>query len=241
MDLSFLKNVEVKAVPQKNSTAKKATLEKFPVAGAHFRVYKNGRMFSNKEIAAKYNLNFGAQIEGEDKKAVTVGNGLDIFSSENWQMIKTEETILFVGIVARQGNSKIDVYGSTRYDEDGNPKGDINANSIAAFVKDSLIEMLETVYGVDFEECDFVDLTIAEEFPIKAPNDVYSIPKVVSRGDSKGQPVFVTRTNLQVFPLVVFKAEDGAETVDPDQTDLEDSIKEVANENGSAKEAILPA
>ena len=109
MDLSFLKNAEVKEVAVKKK-ATRATLEKFPVEGADFRVYKNGRMFTAPATAGEYNLAFGPKLEGEgDAKAITVGNGLDIFSSENWQMISTPETIVFVGVVARQGNSKIDV------------------------------------------------------------------------------------------------------------------------------------
>jgi len=221
MNLSFLKNVEVKEVATK-SKASRVTLEKHPVEGADFRVYKNGRIFPAAATATEYNLAFGPKLEGEEDgaKAVTVGNGLDIFSSENWQMIATPQTMLFIGVVPRQGNAKIDIYGSTSYDKDsGEPTRDIYANSVSAFGKDTLIDLLTSVYGVDFsdEGVDYVDLSVARDFQIKAPHDVYSIPKVVSRGDKKGQPVFVTRMNISVFPLVVFEVASEPEDIQPTQ------------------------
>ena len=101
MDLSFLNNVEVKEVATK-AKVNRITLEKTPVAGADFRVYKNGRIFTHPDTAAKYNLAFGPKesivIPGKDSeddttKEVISGNGLDIFSSENWQMLATPETV----------------------------------------------------------------------------------------------------------------------------------------------------
>lgn len=240
MDLSFLKNVEVKEVAKK-AKAERVKLDKSPVEGAHFRVYKNGRMFTSEATAAEYNLEFAPMEEiivpgkdsSEDKtKLIKAGNGLDIFSSENWQMIAVPQPMLFIAVVARNGNPKIDVYGSTGYDEDNNPKRSIHANTVQAFCKDWLVPQLETVYGVDFEEVDYVDLVMNVEYAIEAPatpsgDRMYSIPKTVSRGESKGDLTFLTRKNVQVFPLTVFEPV----TVDPDQVDLEDSIEEVEAES----------
>lgn len=243
MNLDFLKNVEVKEVVTKAKVSK-ATLDKFPVEGADFRVFSNGRIFTSPATADKYLLHFGAKetiiIPGKDSsedksKDVPVGNGLDIFSSEDWQQLAPEETILFIGIVPRDGNGKIDVYGSTSYDDDGEPKRHIDANSVTTFVKEWLVPQLETVYGIDFEENAFVDLVIAEDYKIETKSHVYSIPKTQSRGDDKGKLVFNTRKDIDVFPLVVFQpaTEPEGETVDPDQTDLEDAIVEAEAENNA--------
>jgi hypothetical protein len=247
MDLSFLKNVEVKEVAVK-AKAERVKLDKSPVMGAHFRVYKNGRIFTADGTAVEYHLEFAPKEEiivpgkdsSEDKtKEITTGNGLDIFSSENWQMIAVPQPMLFIAIVARNGNPKIDVYGSTSYDDDGVPKRSIHSNTVSSFGKDWLVPQLETVYGVDFEEVDHVDLVMATEYAIEAPltpngDRMYSIPKTVSRGDNKGDLVFLTRKNVKVFPLTVFEV---AEVTDPAQVDLEDSIAEVTDETADTTEA----
>lgn len=249
MDLSFLKNVEVKEVAVK-AKAERVKVEKSPVEGASFRVYKNGRMFVSAEIADKFNLEFGAKEEitipgkdgAEDKvKEVVVGNGLDIFSSENWQMIATPQPMLFVAAIPREGNAKIDVFGSCKYEDDGTPKGSIESNVPSTFVKEVLIPELESLYGVNFEEVDFVDLVMNTEYGIDAPRGIFSIPKTVSRGANKGELVFVTRKNITVFPLTVFdvippppgiEVEETTTTQDPNQVDLEASIAEVTTDSG---------
>jgi hypothetical protein len=232
MKMVNLKEVAVKA------RAERVKLDKSPVTGASFRVYKNGRIFTAEAIAEEYSLEFGAKEEiivpGKDTdtdktKEVVIGNGLDIFSSENWQMIATPAPMLFVAIVPRHGNPKIDVYGSTSYEEDGIPKRSIDSNTVSSFGKDILVPQLEELYGVNFEEVDFIDLVMVTEYAIEAPRGVFSIPKTVSRGDNKGDLVFVTRKNITVFPLTVFEgvAESKDEATDSDQIDLEDSIQEV--------------
>jgi len=245
MDLSFLKNVEVKEVAVK-AKADRVKLDKFPIEGASFRVYKNGRIFTAPVVAGKYALEFSAKeevvIPGKDSdddkiKEVATGNGLDIFSSENWQMIATPSPMLFVAVVPRDGNPKIDIYGSTTYEDDGTAKRSIESNTVSTFAKEYLIPQLETLYGINFEEVDFVDLIMNTEYAIEAPKTkngdrMYSIPKTVSRGDNKGDLVFLTRKNISVFPLTVFEGiaePEGEEVVEEagKQVDLEESIEEV--------------
>lgn len=245
MDLSFLKNVEVKEVPPK-VRAERVKLDKFPVEGAHFRVYKNGRIFAAKQVAEDYKLEFTAKeeilIPGKDTdddktKLVATGNGLDIFSSENWQMIATPAPMLFIAVVPRNGNPKIDIYGSCTYEEDGTPKRSIENNTLSTFAKEVLVPLLEEVYGVDFEANDYVDLVMNTDYAIEAPRNVFSIPKTVSRGDNKGDLVFVTRKDVTVFPLTVFVAEDTDSIgVDAGQVDIEDSIQEIQD---SVQEVIV--
>jgi len=234
MDLSFLKNVEVKEVAPK-MRAERVKLEKFPVGGAHFRVYKNGRIFTDPVIAGKYALNYGPKeeitIPGKDTakdkvKLVPSGNGIDIFSSENWQMIATPTPMLFIAIVGRAGNPKIDIYGSTSYDADGEPTRSIDTNTVSSFGKNFLVPKLEEIYGIDFEEADFVDLVMNTEYQIEAPRGVFSIPKTVSRGADKGELTFLTRKDVSVFPLTVFEAP----KPHGEQTNLEDAIDDAEKE-----------
>jgi hypothetical protein len=235
MDLSFLKNVEIKEVAVKAKAAR-IGLEKTPVEGADFRVYKNGRIFTHPKTAKDWELEFGPKVLDENEKEITAGNGLDIFCSTDWQMISTPEEMLFVAIVPREGNPKIDVYGSTTYNEDGTNKRSIDNNSISTFGADVLVELLASVYKVDWELVEHVDLVMNTEFQILAPKGVYSIPKVVSRGEKKGEPVFVTRSNISVFPLTLFTGVI-VNTVDENQVDLEDSIAEAEAEEAPAPTA----
>lgn len=247
MDLSFLKNVEVKEVAVK-AKAERVKLDKSPIPGANFRVYKNGRIFTSEGTATEYHLEFGPKEEiivpgkdsSEDKtKEVAAGCGLDIFSSENWQMIAVPQPMLFIAIVPRNGNPKIDVYGSSSYDDDGVPKRSIHSNTVSSFGKDWLVPQLEVLYGIDFEEVDYVDLVMNTEYGIEAPKTpngdrMYSIPKTVSRGDNKGDLVFLTRKNVLVYPLTVFEGVSEPEG----QVDLEESIAEIAGE-AEVKEVIV--
>jgi hypothetical protein len=224
MDLSFLKTVEVKEVAAK-AKASRISVAKTPVEGASFRVYKTGKIFTAEVIAKDWNLEFSSKEEVEEGgDLVIAGNGLDIFQSVDWQMITVPTPMLFVAVVPRHKNSKIDVYGSTTYNEDGSPKRSISSNTVSAFGKDFLIPALESIYGVNFEEVDYVDLVMQTEFPIVSPNNMYAIPKTVSRGENKGDLVYLTRKNINVFPLTVWEAPDVL------QVDLEDSIEEVEKE-----------
>ena len=219
MNLDFLKNVDVKEIAVQ-AKASRVSLNKTPKDGADFRVYKNGKMFAHPDTTEGFNLEFAPKEDG-----VLVGCGLDIFQSKDWPMIAIDENMLFVGIVPREGNSKIDVYGNTGYNEDGTPKRSVMSNSVQSFVKESLIPMLEELYGVNFEEVDFVDLVIQTDFPIVSPNGVYAIPKVVSKGKNKGESTLKARKDILVCPLTLLE-----ESIESNQVDLEDSIEEVENE-----------
>ena len=219
MNLDFLKNVDVKEVAI-NAKVSRMSLSKTPRDGADFRVYKSGKMFAHPDTAGLYGLEFAPKEEG-----VIVGCGLDIFQSKDWPMIAIDENMLFVGIVPRESNSKIDVYGNTGYNEDGTPKRSVMSNSVQSFVKESLVPMLEELYGVNFEEVDFVDLVIQTDFPIISPKGVYAIPKVVSKGKNKGEFTLKARKDILVCPLTIWE-----EPTNPNQVDLEDSIEEVENE-----------
>ena len=121
MDLSFLKTVEVKEVAAK-AKATRVSVAKTPVEGASFRVYKTGKIFTAESTAKDWNLEFSPKEELEDGNLIIAGNGLDIFQSLDWQMITVPTPMLFVAVVPRHKNSKVDVYGSTTYNEDGSFK-----------------------------------------------------------------------------------------------------------------------
>ena len=246
MNLDFLTNVKVVAV-DKPVTKGRTTLEKTPVDGADFRLYKNGRLFPHPTAVENYGLEFSAKVQTVDvdgKVTSTIqGSGLDIFNLKDWPMLKSTENMLVVAIVPRQGNPKIDVYAATQYEEDGSAKKSVYDNSVNTFCKDVLVPAVKTMYNVDWSKSAYVDLTISTAHPLKSPTDVYIIPKTTSRGDNKGKAMFVSREFIEVYPLVLFeeeKVEEVEEVVEevvitPDtqegekQVDLLDSILETTS------------
>jgi hypothetical protein len=67
--------------------------------------------------------------------------------------------------------------------------------------------MIGAAYGIDWANTEFVDLKLVEDKPMVAANGIYSIPKLISTGEKKGQPTWIRRENLNVCPLIVVNVE----------------------------------
>ena len=231
LNLEMLKGItlaEVQAPAKGGSSGPRVVKE--PVEGAQLRVFKNGRVYSSPGFAASFSLEYQAKLEEVDTitgdvSTTVVGAGLDIFSSEGWKMaeeLNLPQTLLFVAITPRQGNGKIDVFGSVQYNEDGSPKKTLLEGGPITFGKEILVPLLESVYEVNFEETPFVDLIVNTDYPMVSPNDVYILPKVVARGEKKGQASYVRRETIDIFPLTVLVPE-----------------AVVAEDNGGSDEAVV--
>jgi len=206
MDLNFLKSTPVQAPQRAERTATGPTLVKTPAEGAHLRLFRNGRIYPSEAFAEKYALSFLPleEFAGADGSVKTImrGNGLDFFSSDDWTGIETPTTVVFMGVVPRQGNLKIDAFQSTSYNkDDGMPDRTIYDLGANTRMKEFLVPTLETVFDINWEENRYVDIVVREDIQIKSPNDVYHIPKVVQRGEDKGKPTYVRRENIDVFPI----------------------------------------
>jgi predicted RecA/RadA family phage recombinase len=55
------------------------------------------------------------------------------------------------------------------------------------------------------EDMDYLDLEInvARNIRTVAPNGIFNLPKLITRGEKKGKADFVRRENVDIFPLTV--------------------------------------
>lgn len=241
MNLDFLKDVKLDAVA-KTAPKTKVSVDLIPEK-ADIRVFANGRVFPSKDFAKRWELEFEPKIniasEGEEPIMDVIGNGLDIFSSLDWGMIKGKlpEELIFCTAVPKR-LAKVDMWASTKYTEDNTPKASVFTQGLNTFAKERLIPMLTEVYKVNWDITEFVDLKVVEDSVISSENGIYTIPKVVSTGPKKGQPDYIRRENLTICPLVVadvkFSEKEVATTTDiiKTTTDIkEPSVEEIVEED----------
>lgn len=248
-DLSFLKKATVAEPVATTRSGGGSTLVKLPVEGAHLRVFKNGRVYPSEKLAEDFGLHYLPKqeiIDPEGNMEVSVvGNGLDIFSSDDWKQVQgLEERILFVAAIKRQEKPgklapKMDLFGSCQYKE-GLPATDIYTQGPSTFGKTRLVHMLADVYGVNWDESKFVDVVISfeNEMP-KTIENVYQLPKLIQRGDNQGKAEYIRRENLNIYPIFVLEAPEVVEA--PVKEEAKEQTKDPlfeTDEQAPATEAV---
>jgi hypothetical protein len=198
INFDFLKNVQIEEHTRKVSTSTREKKEFNPINGADLRVFKDGRIFPSVEFANRHNLEYQNR-DSEDQ-----GNGLDIFRSSKWDQYKGDTEIMIIAVVPKS-EAKVDAFGSTKYNEDGTPKASVLEQGNATFGK-QLVEDLREVYSINFEESDYVDLTIYNH-SFKTSNEIYFFPKTIVRGENKGKDDYIRREKTTPYPLVIFTPE----------------------------------
>ncbi len=224
-DLSFLGDIKLDALPNAAQT-KKAPVVKTPGDDVDIRVFANGRIFPSKIFADGYNLEYQNREVLPDGSFAIKGNGLDIFNSKDWGVIqgKLPDELIFVASVSKTA-AKVDIWGSTKYDENNTPKASVFTQGAATYGKNTLVPMLTDIYGIDWENTAYVDLKVADE-TITSADEIYHIPKRVAAGQNKGKNTYVRREHLEIHPLLVVSEE----PVAVKQGDLFDSKEEDAPE-----------
>lgn len=207
MDLSFLKNVQLKPIEVKTAEKRVRTVEGKNPTTADIRVYNNGKIYPSLALVDEYKLEYAHR----DASAEAVENnefGFDIFSSLKWGMIMGQlpQELIFISPIAKS-EPKVSLWGACRFNEDGTPKSSVVDQGMSSFCKDEFMPMLTAVYGIDWENTRYVDLVINREEIIQSPNKVYHLPKVVSSGPKKGKDDYITRENIIITPLTVAHTE----------------------------------
>jgi len=191
MNLDFLNNIEL--TPVAKAAPVRSTVSKNPES-ADLRLYKNGKVYPSQTLVATENLQYA------NKGSEVPGNGLDIFSSDDWGMIGEIPTkLLFVALVPKSA-PKVSLFGSCTFNEDNTPKSDVMTQGGGKGGKE-LLALVESTYGIVVE--DYVDLNFAVENVITSHNGVYHLPKIISGGARKGEMSYVTRKNISICPLVL--------------------------------------
>jgi hypothetical protein len=207
MNFDFLSNITLEAPEVKEKTVKTAKA-KLPSDEVDLRVYANGKIYPSNAFAEKYRLDFAPRLEmtkeNGSTELIVAGNGLDIFQSSDWHSWPKEAPSLLFAVVVPKSEPKVDLWGSCKYDDKGEPKSSILTQGTNTFSKNTLVEYLATTLGVVWEATEFVDLKMAD-VSVPSPNNsgVFYLPKTVTSGPRKGEPDAVRRENVSIFPLVL--------------------------------------
>lgn len=199
--LDFLAQATILDVAEKQPVARKGgpRKERNP-EGLAIRVFRDGSVYPSLELVEKFGLEY------TPKDITMVGNGFDVIDTQLFPQFQVGKRILIIS-PAQKSLPKVDLFGSTTYEEDGSPKASVIDQGSKTFGADDLIPMIEEIYGLTFaknataekdgvpavaavEGLEFVDMVFvsnpATGEPWKAPKDVVYIPKKVSRGKDKG-------------------------------------------------------
>lgn len=131
--------------------------------------------------------------------------GLDVIDSNAWgaQYPASAPRCVFVGVVFKR-LPKVDLFKQCRYSEDGSPIASVMDQGANTYGKEELIPLIKEVYGVEVAKDGYVDLEVVMTKNLKkiSPNGLFFIPKKITRGKDAGKADYVTRENIDIYPLV---------------------------------------
>jgi hypothetical protein len=220
----FLKTVTVvDTVTDKIRKVSSPRKERNP-EGLTIRLFRDGSVYPSLELIEKFNLEYPVLEAGETP--ANCGNGFDVIDTDKFPAFQVGKRILIISPVNRK-NGKIDLFGSTTYDENGVPKSKVAEQGAKTFGQDEFIGLVEDIYGITFakaavkakeatettkavtaqpavEGVEFVDLqfvvnpSTGQPWGLPTGKTVTWIPKKVSRGEKAGEYT-IQRRELPVF------------------------------------------
>ena len=235
MFLSFLQDskIGVEEVTAVSRTVKKDRNPDPNFVG--IRVWKDGSVFPSEALVEALNLEYVsvklsmvpvekdgvAVMEEKDGKQIQklkrvyeypaeVGNGLDVIYSQDWAQWMVPENphrdkkVLFISVV-QKSEPKVDLFSTTRYNDDGTPISSVLTQGANTFGKDALLPVLKTAYNVEpSEEEGYIDLFIdlSQDVSALGKKGIFLIPKTISRGDKAGQLEYQRRENIKMFAII---------------------------------------
>lgn len=175
----------LKGLKFKEERPTRATASKTP-EGLSLRVYAGGRVIPSQALIDRFKLEYG--IAGEC--------GIDFFTAHNWGAYpKDQPNALFLAFVPRT-EPKIDLFATRRSEE--------TKVIDQAPVSKELVAAIKEVYPKAWEEeTSFIDITINEDYAVTTEDGLYFIPKLVARGERKGQMQAQRRENITLYPVSV--------------------------------------
>lgn len=207
MNFDFLKTIAPLAVQEKEKVVK-SSIKDIP-EGVDFRVSLTGNIYLSEKIVEEFDLQY------QNKDADSNGNGIDIVESWNWsQYPKDAPDVLFFGISNRK-YPKLDLFNSTKYNEDGTPKGNVFTQT----QKVDLNIVFKALFNCEFNEetakehapNGYLDLIMVRGIDFTPSNGKFYLPKEVSRGESKGEYTTSLRENINLYPITLFSSENTVE------------------------------
>jgi len=231
LNLDFLKDVKLKPIevlaPQRRSR-----VSRIPGDDADLRVFANGKVYPSKRFVTENSLEYVKREELPDGSYDVKGNGLDVFSSTEWNMFPedAEAHFIFVAVVPK-AYPKVSLFGNTKYNDDNTPKNSVLEQGNSAFGQHELVQMLTDIYKVDWNVKEYVDLVVADS-PISNEQGIYHIPKLVTSGKNKGKYSFIRRDNIVINPLILL------EDVMNTPVEVEGATQEVSGDSASGADEL---
>jgi hypothetical protein len=189
MNFSFLTDLKVIEVVKETAPKGKTKINRIP-EGLSIRIYKNGAVYPSVQLTERFGLEY-AHKNSEDFQ-----NGFDIVNSNNWiQYPKDAAPVLFLVPVSK-GESKVDLFSSVRYDENGQPKNSVYEQ---ASKSEELLAAIMDIFSLEVD--DYVDLELVTDNTLAV--EVAHFPKTVNRGPDKGAIKTERRENVTMYPVVL--------------------------------------
>lgn len=239
--LDFLVGATIEDVAEQTGRKSSGPRKETNPEGLAIRLFRDGSVYPSADLVALLNLEYPqATVSGKtalplkdgetetDTKYRTVfevkddtSMGLDIIDSALYPSFKIPKRVLLAN-VALKSQPKVDLFARVDYEEDGTPKSSVMEQGSKTFGFDSLIPMLEEVYGIKMStKADgvdgegkaikqwsdgptFVDFTFIANPVDGQPwaKEVTYIPKKVSRGTDKGQVTTQRRESASMYVIM---------------------------------------
>ncbi len=211
--------------------------------GLAIRIFRDGSVYPSTALISTFNLEYKNAVketkdvkqEDGSMKAVSAwkvegdaGNGFDVIDTKHYpsfQLPAGQRILLISPVVRTEG--KVDLFGSTTYNDDGTPKSSVIDQGSTTFGTDNLIPMLEAVYGVKFrrkidygadgrpegapefsEGVEYADLVLVanpatnQPWTLPANKEVTYIPKRITRGKDAGAFSTIRREKPVFYALI---------------------------------------
>jgi hypothetical protein len=191
------KGVAINANPEKETT-RRTSKEKNPIF-SELRIYWDGSIYPSAKAVETWNLEYPSST------AAVKGNGFDVIDSRKFTNTAASTTPFLMITAIPKNEAKIDIFGSCRYDGIA-PMSSVMTQGSNTF-GETLLTMLKEVYGTVVEKGDYVDLDIIVDNELAeslatSTNNIYHIPKTISRGPDKGTQSYTRRENLTMNILI---------------------------------------
>lgn len=162
------------------------------LTGLTIRLYNNGEVYPSPDLVALGNLEY------QPKDAENVGNGLDIVDSIYWTPLQHQLRTIFISFTNRN-NAKVDLFATTKYN-DVTPKSSVLTQGTRS---EMLLNIARSMgwFGDSTVEPKYVDLQVFTQYSVKTVDSIAYIPKIVERGERKGDQTYERRENQIFYPI----------------------------------------
>jgi len=159
--------------------------------GFTLRIFANGEVYPSKELVTKFNLEY------TNKNNENKGYGIDVIDSVDWTPTANLPRMILLGITPKT-EAKVDLFATCRYDtETGNPKSTVITQGSTS---ETLLNLVRSM-GYLTEDQKYCDLELVLEHPITMEDGIANIPKLIEKGDRKGEKTYERRENVTFYAV----------------------------------------